>query len=1619
MRKYIFYLFVSLSGIIHLAAQDVFLDIISYNDGVLEITMSNTEPVRGFQFNLVSPENDFTVTDVFGGRADESGFLLLFNDSGMILSYSPAGENIPPGDGTLCFVEAGTFLEGMGVSIENAVFSGPGGISLNVQVGDPFIVGGGTQGCMDPVACNYDPDVTVDDGTCSYPDCAGNCFGSSYEDDCGVCDDDPANDNESCTGCLDPDAANYCEDCLFDCNGCCIPSIGWSVDPGIYEYSGTIAAVVYFNGIPVGSETDMVGVFVGEEIRGFESGLFFPPLGQYEFLIMVYSNQVSGEELNFKYWDSATNTIYNLEETIIFEADMLIGDPMNPIELNYHSSIPGCTDPTAVNYQPEATLDDGSCIYEFECPAFEMTIAATGISQLIVLSENTIGLEPGDVVGVYDLAGRTSNGDCSDETGELLVGSGVWTGAQLEISAIGAVDNCAYGGFQLPGYIDGNSVIIRIWRPSENLVYETGVTFEMGEGVFGEIFSVISQVDLLDYYSMGCTDPGACNYDPAAGWNNDCCEMPDCAGICGGDAFIDDCGICYWSGMDNPVPNLCFGEMIDGQCMGEWSGFDFDLCGQCFGSEFADSDNDGLGDSCDPCPNDPDNDPDEDGICDDVDNCPLIYNPDQEDYNENGIGDVCEEYPDGDATVEFGALDLSNPDYGSLEILYNSTEDIYGFQFSITDLPLTEAGSPLADFTVEVNPESEMVVGYSFTGAFYPAGSGTLCTLYFELTSLGSVCINDMIFAGEPGGISIPVTLPDCLDLTGYVFDCTGTLNGDAFIDDCGVCSGGSSGHEPNSDMDACGVCFGETSEALPDCSGEICGTAWINECGICVEGNTGLLPDEGKDCTGECGGEAFIDDCGVCSGGNTGHEPNSEMDCGGICFGIAYLDEEGYCVIPELDDDDLTDYVEMYNLDCNNVVDGQAFIDACGVCSGGNTGHEPDSDMDECGVCFGDGTSCLQICDEQGMNTDCAGNCFSEAQLSWIGDGYCDDGTFGVDLLCSDWDFDNGDCAATLLTSLSIGFTGTDGWFDFSEALFSGVQGQDLSVRYGPPFVLGDGGTVPVITHPEPQYWDIYIAITQVSADLMEISVINRTDIAGFQFIVVSSFDDFILFAPQGGAAQDQGMMVSTGADGIVLAFSLTGMTIPGSDTCPDPGMITDCAGNCFGTDVLADLGNGICDHGLDGPDFSCEKWDNDSGDCVEPGIPDLDGCTDPDAVNYDPEATQDDGSCFYYQAVMTLPLHSGANLVSFYALPDNAGVFSVMGAIAGNSMGILGEGIATQYLSTTGEWVGSLTQFNFTQGYWVIMDAPDTLDFGGWSPETDLVFTLHAGANLISYPFPGSASLASTLPTTVLESLSGIFGEGVVAIPHPAQPGEWIGSLTELSGGRGYWFLSNEDVQFSYIPPPLTRVVVEEQVTQPPDELSYAQSTQQAFYFVEDITLYGIEPMSTDWVVALCNGKTAGARLWSGRYTDIPVMGSDGRPVTDNYCQPGDLPEFFLVRTGTGEWIPLTGDINAWQNNNISVLGKLHATADLPHAFQLLPAYPNPFNARITLEYQLFEPGEVKIRIYDVQGQQVDELFKSDQPAGAYTVQWDASGLASGIYLVRLTVGRESVNQKIILLK
>jgi hypothetical protein len=86
---------------------------------------------------------------------------------------------------------------------------------------------------------------------------------------------------------------------------------------------------------------------------------------------------------------------------------------------------------------------------------------------------------------------------------------------------------------------------------------------------------------------------------------------------------------------------------------------------------------------------------------------------------------------------------------------------------------------------------------------------------------------------------------------------------------------------------------------------------------------------------------------------------------------------------------------------------------------------------------------------------------------------------------------------------------------------------------------------------------------------------------------------------------------------------------------------------------------------------------------------------------------------------------------------------------------------------------------------------------------------------------------------------------------------------------------------------------------------------------------------------------------------------------------------------------------------------------------AFALNQNYPNPFNPTTTIQFSLSNPGYVNLTIFNMSGKEITTLISRKMGAGDYRAKWDASGLASGVYLARFQVGDYCEYKKLILMK
>ncbi len=89
------------------------------------------------------------------------------------------------------------------------------------------------------------------------------------------------------------------------------------------------------------------------------------------------------------------------------------------------------------------------------------------------------------------------------------------------------------------------------------------------------------------------------------------------------------------------------------------------------------------------------------------------------------------------------------------------------------------------------------------------------------------------------------------------------------------------------------------------------------------------------------------------------------------------------------------------------------------------------------------------------------------------------------------------------------------------------------------------------------------------------------------------------------------------------------------------------------------------------------------------------------------------------------------------------------------------------------------------------------------------------------------------------------------------------------------------------------------------------------------------------------------------------------------------------------------------------------------IPTEYSLHQNYPNPFNPVTTIKFDLPNDGLITLEIFDILGRRISTLVEEYKTAGSYEQVFDASSLASGVYVYKLQAGDFVSSKKMILLK
>ena len=123
-----------------------------------------------------------------------------------------------------------------------------------------------------------------------------------------------------------------------------------------------------------------------------------------------------------------------------------------------------------------------------------------------------------------------------------------------------------------------------------------------------------------------------------------------------------------------------------------------------------------------------------------------------------------------------------------------------------------------------------------------------------------------------------------------------------------------------------------------------------------------------------------------------------------------------------------------------------------------------------------------------------------------------------------------------------------------------------------------------------------------------------------------------------------------------------------------------------------------------------------------------------------------------------------------------------------------------------------------------------------------------------------------------------------------------------------------------------------------------------------------------------------------------------------------------FWRVRGVNGDG---AGDWSSASFTTITNVAVEQVGDELPSAFELHGAYPNPFNPQTTIRFDLDASTHVSLSIWDASGRLVDTLVDGSMSPGQYAYRWDAGSRNSGLYLIRVVAGNQVKSTTVMLVK
>ncbi len=167
--------------------------------------------------------------------------------------------------------------------------------------------------------------------------------------------------------------------------------------------------------------------------------------------------------------------------------------------------------------------------------------------------------------------------------------------------------------------------------------------------------------------------------------------------------------------------------------------------------------------------------------------------------------------------------------------------------------------------------------------------------------------------------------------------------------------------------------------------------------------------------------------------------------------------------------------------------------------------------------------------------------------------------------------------------------------------------------------------------------------------------------------------------------------------------------------------------------------------------------------------------------------------------------------------------------------------------------------------------------------------------------------------------------------------------------------------------------------------------------------------------WGLSFVNASTGYGCTSSGKVVKTTNggvnWGFQNTPLTEN------LYEIYFPNENTGYVACWSGKILKTTNGGLTYAGQ--TGSEVPKNFELGQNFPNPFNPSTVIRFKVAGNSNVSIKIFDINGKEVQTLVNERMNAGSYEVNFTADGLGSGVYYYKMETGSFSETKRMMYLK